>query len=323
MTARPADWEELALSPTTDAEAVRRAYRARLKLVGPDRDPDGFQRLRAAYEAVLADLEATPSGTQPAAEHDAGASTGRVLEDLKAHRNAGDEAGAIAVIDAALAALPPGSAALDALETALLDDVALSRTLSPGLFRHLMTRFDWHDAQGRAARAEPERHAVLLDRLAAEDWLDALREEAGGPGSTVAAAMLASRRQHAPALPPAGFDPAARDRARTLFGELREHGRFLLHRFDGASLARVREAVEGPPLLSEPPVPPPRPAAVLPHPALTQKHGRLIGLGVAAVITIGVFAKDPVTRLLFPPDRGTVPELARTELENPTLPWLE
>ena len=323
MTAGPAEWDELALSPTTDADAVRRAYRARLKAVGPDRDPEGFQRLRAAYETVLADLEATAPGTQPTAEQEADADIGRVLEDLDAHRNAGDEPGAIAVIDAALAALPPGSAALDALEDALLEDVALSRTLSPGLFRHLMTRFDWHDAQGRAARADPERHAVLGDRLAAEDWLDALREEAAAPDGIVAAAMLLSRRQPAPPLLLAGFDPATRDRARTLFGELREHSRFLLHRFDGASLARVREAVEGPPLLGDPPVPPSRPAAVLPNSVLTQKQGRLIGFGVAAVITVGVFAKDPVTRLLFPPDRGTAPELARIELENPALPWLE
>ena len=43
MTAGPADWAELALPPTADADAVRRAYRARLKVVGPDRDPDGFQ----------------------------------------------------------------------------------------------------------------------------------------------------------------------------------------------------------------------------------------------------------------------------------------
>jgi len=323
MTAGPADWEELALSPTTDADAVRRAYRARLKAVGPDRDPEGFQRLRAAYEAVLAGLVATTPGTHATIEQDASAGTRRVLEDLEAHRNAGDEAGAIAVIDAAMASLPPGSAALEVLEDALLEDVALSRTLSAGLFRHLVTRFDWHDAQGRAARAEPERHAVLLDRLAAEGWLDALRDETGAPGGIVAAAMLLSRRQHVPALPPAGFDPATRDRARTLFGELREHGHFLLHRFDGASLARVREAVEGPPLLGDPPVPPPRPAAVLPDPALTRKHGRLIGFGVAAVITVAVFAKDPVTRLLFPPDPGTAQELARTELENPAVPWLE
>ena len=323
MTAGPADWEELALSPTNDVDAVRRAYRARLKIVGPDHDPEGFQRLRAAYDAVLAGIEADPPSTPPPGEQDAGGGVGRVLEDLEAHRNAGDEAGAIAVINTAVAASPPGSAALEALEDALLDDVALTRSLSAGLFRHLVARFDWQDAQGRAARADPERHAVLGDRLAAEDWLDALRREAATPGGTVAAAMLATRQQPDARLPPDGFEPEMRERARTLFGELREHGRFLLHRFNGASLARVREAVEGPPLLGDPPVPPPRPAAVLPNPAMTQKHGRLIGFGVAAVITVGVFAKDPVTRLLFPPDRGTAPELARTELENPALPWLE
>ncbi|MGI4945540.1 MAG: hypothetical protein ACRYHQ_34075 [Janthinobacterium lividum] len=323
MMAGSADWEALALPPTNDADAVRRAYRARLKVVGPDRDPDGFQRLRAAYDAVLAELDSARTGTPPAEDADAGASVTRVLKDLDAHRSAGDEAGAIGVIDAALAALPPGSAALDALEDALLDDVALSRTLSAGLFRHLVARFDWHDAQGRTARDDPERHAVLEDRLTAEEWLDALRQEAAGPGGIVAAAMLASRHRKMMPLPPNGFDPDARDRVRTLFGELREHSRFLLHRFDGASLARVREAVEGPPLVVEPAAPASPLASVLPDRAVTQRRGRQIGMAMSALIVGGVFAKDYVHGLLFPPDRGTVPELARAELGSRSIPWLE
>ena len=228
------------------------------------------------------------------------------------------------VVDTALATLPPGSAALERLEDALLDDVVLSRTLSAGLFRHLVMRFDWHDAQGRAARDDPERHAVLEDRLAAEDWLNALRQEAATPGGIVAAAMLASRYRETAPLPPSGLDPDARNRARTLFGELREHGRFLLHRFDGASLARVREAVEGPPLLAEPAaLPKSPPAVVLPDPAITQRRGRVIGMVAAVLIVGGVFGKDYVQTLLFPPDRGMAPELAQAELADPATPWIE
>ena len=324
MTAEQADWDALGLSPTRDADAVRRAYRAHLKVVGPDRDPEGFQRLRAAYDAVLAEVDAAGTSTMPAEDADTDASLPRVLERLEAHRSAGDERGAIGVVDTALAALPPGSVALERLEDALLDDVALSRTLSAGLFRHLVMRFDWHDAQGRAARGDPERHAVLEDRLVAEDWLDALRREAATPGGIVAAAMLASRHGETAPLPPGGFDPDARNRARTLFGELREHGRFLLHRFDGASLARVREAVEGPPLLAEPAaLPKSSPAVVLPDPAVTQRRGRVIGMVAVVLIVGGVFGKDYVHKLVFPPDSGTAPELARAELTSPTTAWLE
>lgn len=324
MTVGSADWDALALSPTNDADAVRRAYRARLKVVGPDRDPDGFQRLRAAYDAVLAELEAAGTGGLPAEDADAGANVARILERLDAHRSAGDEAGAIGLIDTAVATLPPGSAALEKLEDALLDDVALSRTLSAGLFRHLVMRFDWHDAQGRAARDDPERHAVLEDRLAAEDWLDTLRQEAAIPGGIVAAAMLASRRREMVPLPPGGFDPDTRNRARTLFGELREHGRFLLHRFDGASLARVREAVEGPPLLAEPAALPNSPPAIaLPDPAVAQRRGRVIAMVAIVAIVGGVFGKDYVQKLVFPPDSGTAPELARAELASQAIPWLE
>ena len=50
--ATAADWAALGMEPTADLEAVRRAYRARLKDAGPDRDPEAFQALRAAYEAV-------------------------------------------------------------------------------------------------------------------------------------------------------------------------------------------------------------------------------------------------------------------------------
>ncbi|MFZ2752377.1 MAG: J domain-containing protein, partial [Lysobacteraceae bacterium] len=45
---------ELGLGPDADERAVKRAYAARLKATRPDTDPEGFQRLNAAYQAALA-----------------------------------------------------------------------------------------------------------------------------------------------------------------------------------------------------------------------------------------------------------------------------
>jgi curved DNA-binding protein CbpA len=49
------------LAPTLDPRAVKRAYYAALQRHSPHSDPEGFQRLRGAYEALLA-----PGGLQTA-----------------------------------------------------------------------------------------------------------------------------------------------------------------------------------------------------------------------------------------------------------------
>ena len=45
-------WIELGLSGPSDLETVKHAYARRLKEVHPEEDPEGFQRLHAAYQAV-------------------------------------------------------------------------------------------------------------------------------------------------------------------------------------------------------------------------------------------------------------------------------
>jgi DnaJ-class molecular chaperone len=42
----------LGLEETADDEAIRTAYLAALRLSPPDRDPEGFRRIRDAYEAL-------------------------------------------------------------------------------------------------------------------------------------------------------------------------------------------------------------------------------------------------------------------------------
>jgi hypothetical protein len=46
-------WSELQIEPTSDTATIRRAYAKRLRQVHPEDDPEGFQRLRAAYDMAL------------------------------------------------------------------------------------------------------------------------------------------------------------------------------------------------------------------------------------------------------------------------------
>lgn len=49
----PHCWAVLGLQPDTDARAVKRRYAVLLRATRPDEDPQGFQRLRGAYEEAL------------------------------------------------------------------------------------------------------------------------------------------------------------------------------------------------------------------------------------------------------------------------------
>jgi curved DNA-binding protein CbpA len=46
-------FDVLRCAPTLDEGAIRRAYYAELRLHPPHQDPDGFKRLREAYEVLL------------------------------------------------------------------------------------------------------------------------------------------------------------------------------------------------------------------------------------------------------------------------------
>ena len=48
----PDFWQRLGLPDGGDAQAVRKAYRGLLRLHRPETDPEGFRKLREAYEEL-------------------------------------------------------------------------------------------------------------------------------------------------------------------------------------------------------------------------------------------------------------------------------
>lgn len=64
-------WDVLQLAPTTDVRAIKKAYAVLLKQNKPDENPEGFQRLHAAYQQALGwaerHAEAAPRKTPRAA----------------------------------------------------------------------------------------------------------------------------------------------------------------------------------------------------------------------------------------------------------------
>ena len=50
-------WEVLGIDPTDDPDVIREAYRAKLIVTNPEDNPEGFMRLKEAYDEALKLLE--------------------------------------------------------------------------------------------------------------------------------------------------------------------------------------------------------------------------------------------------------------------------
>ncbi len=65
-------WTRLAIEPTTEQRAIKKAYAAQLKLIDQDADPDGFIQLRQAYEQAQQSAEYLQYQQQYTDEEDQG-----------------------------------------------------------------------------------------------------------------------------------------------------------------------------------------------------------------------------------------------------------
>ena len=64
-------WTVLGLEATKDVSAIKRAYAERAKTCHPEEDPEGFMKLRQAYQAALAYAEGGAQPEKPEAEEPA------------------------------------------------------------------------------------------------------------------------------------------------------------------------------------------------------------------------------------------------------------
>ncbi len=69
-------WEVLELEPTQDVSAIKQAYAKKTRICHPEEDPEGFLKLREAYQAALDYAEGrgdvSPEAQEPPAEPEAG-----------------------------------------------------------------------------------------------------------------------------------------------------------------------------------------------------------------------------------------------------------
>ncbi|MGE5702827.1 MAG: tetratricopeptide repeat protein [Clostridia bacterium] len=60
-------WDILGIDPTGDESAIKKAYAKKLRLHHPEDDPEGYQRLREAYDSALKQAKQIPAVTAAAA----------------------------------------------------------------------------------------------------------------------------------------------------------------------------------------------------------------------------------------------------------------
>ena len=243
-------WAELGIARTGDAAAIRRAYAAQIKAVRPDVDPQGFARLRTAYERALANAE---SAAPTAATVHVAAPAAAPAPDPPSRVNAAfslvsdcvRRGKVVAAADHLAASRAAGTLSMD--EAIRLADqlgwsLAQDRSLSANAVREVATRLGWDDDDTGGPWAK-----TLRARLDGERWLATLRIQAKSRWVFVGAAQaLAARillgRGKLRTVPSMARDPMLRQR----YGEFLLHAYIVGKEFDPVRIESVRALLAGP-----------------------------------------------------------------------------
>jgi len=187
-------WQELGIDATVDAAAIKSAYAARLKMTRPDEDPEGFQRLRAAYSAALqlagqdrlsvvpppAETETTtlerPADTPvPSDIAEMLAERDETVRSLRQILAGGDGEEAVAAIEAAMArqllSIDVEIQAVNALIGVLYKD----RTIPARRLLEIARRFGWYGVPDQLRGHNGQAERMLCARIDAELWLETAR----------------------------------------------------------------------------------------------------------------------------------------------------
>ncbi|MGI4940701.1 MAG: hypothetical protein ACRYHQ_09090 [Janthinobacterium lividum] len=231
-------WDELGIAPTTDAAAIRRAYAARLKIVRPDADPQGFAHLREAYERCLSTAKSAASPPPNVALERVAPVPAPFPVVPPAQRPSPDpmvellrQGNVLAAVEWLAAARAAGTLAL-AADLRVADRLgwvmAEDRTLPAEAVREAARRLGWPENAIAAGWA-----STLRTRLDAERWLETLRRDAAsrkrwlGAALPIVARMLLGRGR-------LGFSQimAGDPRLKRLYGEYLLHASVVGDQFD-------------------------------------------------------------------------------------------
>jgi hypothetical protein len=193
-------WQELGIDPTSDSALIKSAYASRLKTTRPEEDPEGFQRLRAAYSAALRLAGQREISAVPANQSAAGVETlepervpdnpskpsvaealserDETVRSLRQVFSSGKGEAAVAAIEDAIArqALP-----ID-LElqfvSALIGVLYNDRTMPAPRLLEIAQRFGWYDVPDQLRGRNGQAERLLCARIDAELWLDQTKHQA-------------------------------------------------------------------------------------------------------------------------------------------------